>query len=82
MHIAKDILEVVTVEAVDHYSLELLFNDGTKRTVDLSTLIKSALPVFEPLKSVSEFRNVTVNPVGGVSWNCGADLSADYLRSA
>jgi hypothetical protein len=81
MHIAKDILEVLNVEVLDNFSLQLQFNDGTSKTVSLRSLIQNAPPMFEPLKQNHEFKTVNVNPVGGVSWNCGADLSADYLKA-
>ena len=82
MHVAKDILEVISVEPCDGFCLLLVFSDGVSRKVDLSRLLKVPPPVFEPLKSATEFKKISVNPVGGISWDCGADLSADYLRSA
>lgn len=81
MQTAKELLEVVSVEPAENYRLLLVFSDGATRKVDLSGLLKTPPPVFEPLKNETEFRKISVNPVGGVSWDCGADLSADYLRS-
>jgi len=78
---AKKYLEVLEVKHLGGYRLEISFNDGTNRAVDLTSLIKSSPPVFEPLKSETNFAKVTVNPVGGIVWECGADLSAEYLKA-
>lgn len=82
MQTAKDLLEIVSVEVVENYCLSIVFSDGITKKVDLSLLIKSAPPVFEPLKNINEFKKISVNPIGGISWDCGADLSADYLKTA
>jgi len=78
---AKELLEVISVTPGKAYFLRIEFSDGVTKEVDLTDLINAALPVFEPLKAMSEFNSVSVNPVGGIQWNCGADLSADYLAS-
>jgi hypothetical protein len=57
----------------------ITFNNGHTRKVDLSTLLKNPPPIFSPLRDKNEFKKVSVNPVGGIQWDCGADLSADYL---
>ena len=79
---AKEYLEVVNVEALDNETLMVEFSDGEKKKVSLAKLIKSPPPVFVKLQVVEEFKKVKVNPVGGISWDCGADLSAEYLKTA
>jgi hypothetical protein len=78
---AKEYLEVIGVEAIDHETLMVEFSDGEKKEVSLSDLIKSPPPVFIKLQAVEEFKKVKINPVGGISWDCGADLSAEYLKA-
>jgi hypothetical protein len=77
---AKKYLEVTEVKYTSGFSLKVLFNDGTSREVDLSGLLQTPPPVFLPLKDQKQFAKISVSPVGGVFWECGADLSAEYLR--
>ena len=77
---AKKYLEVTEVRPKGGYRIEVAFNDGFKREVDLTSLLKSPPPVFQPVADDRNFSKVQINPVGGISWECGADLSAEFLR--
>ena len=58
--------------------LELTFNNGVTGRVDLSGELTGRL--FEPLRDVSEFRKVRVEPdLGTIVWPNGADIAPDYL---
>ena len=81
MHEASNYLEVVEIKVLDSQRLSIKFNDGVVRKISLAPLIKSPPPVFIKLKKEEEFKTARINPVGGISWSCGADLSAEYLRS-
>ncbi len=76
---AKKLLEVEFVQAEENYCLIVHFNDGQVKKVDLTSLVSNPPPVFKKLANRSEFEKVSVNAVGGIQWECGADLSADYL---
>ena len=82
MIVGAELLEVETVIAEDGNILTVTFSNGTKKKLDLSSLLKHPPPVFEMLRDKNEFKKVSVNPVGGIQWECGADLSADYLSGA
>ena len=60
--------------------LYVRFSDDEEKEVDLSHLIEAPPPVFAPLQNPEEFSRVSINVVGGISWHCGADLSAGYLK--
>ena len=77
-----ELVEVESVSVDKDYELAVRFNNGLEKTVDLSPLLKNPPPVFADLRDKDEFKKVSVNPVGGIQWECGADLSADYLLSA
>lgn len=77
-----ELIEVESVSVEKDFVLEVVFNNGLKKKVDLSGLLKNPPPVFSSLRDQSEFKKVSVNPVGGIQWQCGADLSADYLFAA
>jgi hypothetical protein len=80
-NMSNDILEVLEVNAVSKNELAITFNNNIEKIVNLNSLIKNPPPVFIKLKDELQFQKVTVNMVGGVSWECGADLSADFLFS-
>lgn len=77
-----ELLEVESVIVEKDFLLSVTFSNGQKKTVDLSNLLKNPPPVFSALRDENEFRKVSVNPVGGIQWDCGADLSADFLFAA
>lgn len=74
--------EIITVEHLGGYRLRLGFADGFVGDVDLSTRIKAATgPMFEPLRDVDFFAEVSVDPeLGTVTWPNGADLAPDVLH--
>ncbi len=82
MQIANEIIEIVELKAIPPTRLYVRFSDDEEKEVDLSHLIEAPPPVFVPLQGPEEFAKVSINVVGGVSWHCGADLSADYLKKA
>ena len=75
----KALLEVTAVKVEKKYTLVVHFSNGKKRRIDLSPLMSAPPPVFIKLLNAKEFKRVSVNPVGGIQWACGVDLSADYL---
>jgi len=77
-----ELIEVETVTAEDGSILAVVFSNGQKKKLDLSLLLTNPPPVFARLRDKGEFKKVSVNPVGGIQWECGADLSADYLLRA
>jgi hypothetical protein len=72
MHFVRD------VQYVSGYKLRLKFEDGAEREVDLSQHLDGE--IFEPLKNVSNFRNVRLNSeIDTIVWENGADMSPDFL---
>jgi len=60
------------------YELLLTFEDGSVRRVDLEPHLDGE--IFEPLKDISYFRTVRVNPdLDTIVWGNGADMSPDFL---
>lgn len=69
---------VVALELIGPFSLELTFDDGTRRRVDLEAELWG--PVFEPLRDPAFFAQAAVDPVlGTVVWPNGADFSPEFL---
>ena len=72
-------LHIKSVKHVDRYTLWLAFDDGTSGTVDLETALEG--PVFQPLKDISVFSRVSVDPeLETVVWPNGADLAPEFLK--
>ena len=71
--------DIVAVEPKQEYQLYLSFEDGVCGEVDASKLIEFS-GVFAPLKELSYFQQVQVNPeVGTIVWPKVADLDPDVL---
>lgn len=72
------ILHIVEVEVCGPHMLDVRFNDGVRKKVDLSPLLSG--PVFAPLQDPSYFARVVVDPrAGTVVWPNGADLAPEAL---
>lgn len=73
-----EILHIVSAEVAGDHRLRLEFDDHTRKTVDLSSLLDG--PVFEPLRDPRYFARVSVDPVcGTVVWPNGADFAPEAL---
>ncbi len=60
------------------YKLELQFEDGSVRSVDLQDHLDGE--VFEALKEPEQFRTAHLNSdIDTVVWSNGADMSPDFL---
>ena len=74
------ILRITKLQVVGSHLLKLEFNDGTKKTVDVDSLLSG--PVFEPLKDPKYFARVALDPVSGTTvWPNGADFAPEALHA-
>lgn len=71
---------ITTICANDDWTLDIAFNDGSKRRFDVKPLL--AFEAFESLRNPKAFKAIR-NGGYFVEWECEADLSADtlYLES-
>jgi hypothetical protein len=73
-------LRVSKVKHLDDYRLQIVFNDGIIKSVDLTDLIKQGGYYFAPLEDVDQFKNVSIDDMNySICWPNGADLSPDML---
>ena len=70
---------VVRVQYVSAYLVDVHFDDGTHKVVDISQWFNG--PVFEPLKSKSYFRKFFVEGAT-IAWPNGVDISPEALYAA
>ncbi len=71
-------LHVKTVKYVKDYILQVTFDNGVVKQVDLENELEGE--IFEPLKQIDVFRSVTVNPeTRTIEWPNGADFAPEFL---
>lgn len=71
--------DIVEVRHLGGYRLALRFEDGVTGELDLGPTLRFH-GVFAPLKDISKFAEVRVNPeFGTIVWPNGADLDPDVL---
>ena len=72
------IVHVTEVKVVGPYSLELAFDDGTRKRINLRRELYG--PIFEPLRNPSYFARAYLDPDScTVTWPNGADFAPDFL---
>lgn len=73
-----EMIRVVAARVVLPCLLDIIFNDGFRREVDLENELWGA--VFVPLRDPAFFAQATVDPVlGTVVWPNDADFSPEFL---
>ena len=71
---------VTDIAYAGEYKLQVRFEDGETRLVDLAPHLDG--PVFEPLKELSYFQTFELNrDIDTVVWPNNADFSPDFLYS-
>ena len=71
-------LHVTGVTYLEDYKLRVEFDDGVVKDVDLSDELYGE--IFEPLKQIEFFKQVTVNPdTNTIEWPNGADFAPEFL---
>ncbi len=72
------IVHITEARVVGPHSLELAFDDGLRKRVNLRPELNGA--VFEPLRDPAYFAKVVVDPDSRtVAWPNGADFAPDFL---
>jgi hypothetical protein len=73
------ILHITEARVCGDHSLELAFDDGTRKVVDVSPLLTG--PVFVPLLDPEYFARVVLDTeCGTVVWPNGADFAPEALH--
>ena len=69
---------VIKASVVAPYMLDLTFQDGTHKTVDLESELEGE--IFEPLRDPAFFALASLDrELGTVVWPNGADFSPEFL---
>ncbi len=69
-------LEVKSANHIKDYQLEILFNNGEKKIVDLKNSLQGQ--VFLPLQDLNLFKSFKI-AFNTIEWDNGADFAPEYL---
>ncbi len=69
-------LEIQNAKYLEGYKLQLYFNNGETKTVDLKNKLEGK--VFEPLHDINIFKQFYIK-FNTIEWPNGADLAPEYL---
>jgi hypothetical protein len=72
----NDMLEVKKADYLSGYKIEVLFNTGEKKVVDLAKALNGIF--FQPLRDVNFFRSFKIN-FNTIEWGNGADFAPEFL---
>ena len=70
--------EVVELKALDDYRVWLRFNDGEEKVINLGPYIGKGFTA--ELLDYKKFRQVFIEPGGGIAWGNGYDFCPNYLK--
>jgi hypothetical protein len=71
------LIKVTSAKYVNSYKVEVTFNDGLQRIIDLKKHLKG--PIFEPLKDIEYFKTFSLNR-WTIEWENGADFAPEFLH--
>ena len=71
-----ELLKVTDAKYMEDYKIELTFNDGVRKIVDLKDELWGE--VFEPINDLHKFKNFKLNPFT-IEWENGADFAPEFL---
>ena len=72
-------IEVTSARVVGPFSVDLAFNDGSRKRVNLRSLLRG--PIFEPLRDPAEFAKLKLRRSWGtIVWPNGADMAPETLH--
>jgi hypothetical protein len=72
------VLHIIEAKVCGPHSLELTFDDGTHKRVNVWPLLDG--PIFEPLRDPAYFARMVLDPVAGtVVWPNEADFAPEAL---
>ncbi len=69
-------LEVTAAKHIKNYTLELVFNNGDSKVVDLEYHLTGS--IFQPLKEIEFFKQFSIK-YNTIEWQNGADFAPEFL---
>lgn len=73
------LLNITKANYIGDYCIELSFNDGTHKIVNLkATIFNDRRKIFESLQDINYFKNFTIKH-NTITWANELDLAPEYL---
>lgn len=74
-----ELIWITAAKVLEDHKLHLTFNNGACKVFDFAQLLAKRLPVFEPLRNLTVFREITLDG-WTVTWKDGTiDIAPEYL---
>ena len=70
--------EVIDFKVLEDYRIWLRFNDGEEKTIDFRPYIGKGFSA--ELLNRDKFRQVFIEPGGGIAWENGYDFCPNHLK--
>lgn len=72
--------KVTGFELVDHYTLQVFFDDDAQQVIDLEPVLHGEM--WGPLRDLALFNQVSIEPIARtLTWPNGADFDPETLRN-
>ena len=71
-------IEVTKIKTLDNYLIWLRFSDGEEKVVNLEPFIGKGFT--KELLDRQKFKQVFIEPGGGIAWENGFDFCPNFLR--
>ena len=74
-----ELIWITAAKVLEGHKLHLTFNNGACKVFDFAQVLAKGMPIFEPLKNLTVFRNI-VRDGWTVTWQDGTiDIAPEYL---
>ena len=70
--------EVIELKVLDSYQVWLKFDDGEEKIINLRPYIGKGFT--SDLLNYEKFKQVSIEPGGGIGWENGYDFCPNYLK--
>ena len=74
-----ELIWITAAKVLEGHKLHLTFNNGACKVFDFAQVLAKGMPIFEPLKNLTVFRNIVLDG-WTVIWQDGTiDIAPEYL---
>lgn len=71
-------LKIASAEYLEDYKISAVFSNGTKKTIDFSSIASEGRGITHKLRDLDYFRNFTLDPFS-IDWNNEIGFAPEYL---
>jgi hypothetical protein len=71
--------EIIEIQVLDNFQIWIKFKDGMEKEVNIRQFLGKG--ITEELLDYENFKNVAIEPGGGIAWYNGFDVCPNFLRA-